>query len=132
MRKEYAVFKVREGVHFLEEHEMMKDHIASITEARNYIRARRDAGNVNRGYEIWFFSLNNTMCVEEAWIDDKSVIHTNYVYQIKINDLPQGFLYTGTKNEDKRKREALRQLDRAYDDISIVTLRKLEERGNWI
>ena len=132
MRKEYAVFKVREGVHFLEEHEMMKDHIASITEARNYIRARRDAGNVNRGYEIWFFSLNNTMCVEEVWIDDKKVIHTDYVYQIKINGLPQGFLYTRTKSEEKRKREALRQLDRAYDDISIVTLRKLEERGNWI
>lgn len=132
MRKEYAIFKVREGVHFLEEHEMMKDHIASITEARNYIRARRDAGNVNRGYEIWFFSRTNSMCVEEVWIDDKSVIYTDYVYQIKINGLPQGFLYTRTKSEEKRKREALRQLDRVYDDISIVTLRKLGERGNWI
>lgn len=130
MRKEYAVFKVREGVHFLEEHEMMKEGIASITEARDYIRARRDY--VNMGYEIWFFSLNNTMCVEEAWIDDKKIIHTDYVYEIKINGLPQGFLYTGTKSEDKRKREALRQLDMTYNDISIVTLRKLGERGNWI
>ena len=132
MRKVYAVFKVREGVHFLEEREMMKDYIANITEARDYIRACRDAGHVNTGYEIWFFSLDNTMCVEDAWIDDKGIIHTDYVYEIKINGLPQGFLYTRTKNEDKRKREALRQLDMAYDDISIVTLRKLEERGNWI
>lgn len=129
--KEYAVFKTRDGICRYEEKEIVREHLASITDARNYIRERRDAGHVNTEYEVWFLSDRRSMKVEEAWIDSREVIHSEYVYEITVNGLPQGYLYSAAKSEDKRRAQAWSLLNMRCDRDAIA-LRKIDEKGGWL